>query len=94
MMNPTMYRIILASVCTTALILASVARAAESAESGAVAKQAGESSSIDKLVANQPATPAATSSDVVSDKPMTIDFSDFVKDGAGCGVPNLDTSSK
>jgi opacity protein-like surface antigen len=89
-----MYKIILAGACTSALILASAAQAAESIDSSAAAKQAGESSSIDKLVANQPAKPAATSSDTVSDKPMTINFSDFVKDGAGCGVPNLDTSGK
>jgi hypothetical protein len=88
-MVPTMYRIILAGVFM-ALALASAARAAESADKGEGAKQ----SSIEALVANQPAKPTAMSSDTASDKPMTINFSDFVKDGAGCGVPNLETSSK
>lgn len=51
-----------------------------------------EAATIDKLVANQPdGTPARQ---LDSDKPMTINFSDFVKDGAGCGMPNLDTSAK
>lgn len=49
---------------------------------------------VDKLVANQPAAAPAASMDPAADKPMTINFSDFVKDGAGCGVPNLDTSGK
>ena len=49
---------------------------------------------VDKLVANQPAAALAASMDPAADKPMTINFSDFVKDGAGCGVPNLDTSGK
>ena len=89
-MNPTLCRIIFAGVCTLALALASVARAAESAAKVEGAKQ----SSIDALVANQPAKPAAMSSNAASDKPLTINFSDFVKDGAACGVPNLDTSDK
>lgn len=89
-----MYRIILAGVCGAALSFASSARAAEAVENAPVAKQGGEPSAIDKLVANRPTTPAASSSDAPSDKPMTINFSDFVKDGAGCGVPNLDTSNK
>ncbi len=89
-----MGRIILAGVCVAMLIFASNARAAEAVENAPVAKPAGEPSAIDKLVANRPATPAATSSDAPSDQPMTINFSDFVKDGAGCGVPNLDTSNK
>lgn len=93
-MNPAIYRIILASVCTMTLAFAPVARGAESADKGESPKQLAEPSSIEKLVANQPATPAATSSDTASGKPMTINFSDFVKDGTGCGVPNLDTSSK
>jgi hypothetical protein len=93
-MNPAIYSIILASACTMAMAFASVARGAELADNGEGAKQNAAQSSIEKLVANQPATPAATSSDTASDKPMTINFSDFVKDGAGCGVPNLDTSSK
>ena len=88
-----MYRIILAGVCGAALSFASSARAAEAVENAPVAKPAGEPSAIDKLVANRPTTPAATSSDA-PDQPMTINFSDFVKDGAGCGVPNLDTSNK
>ena len=89
-----MYRIILAGASVAVLIFASSARAAEAVENAPVAKPAGEPSAIDKLVANRPATPAATSSDAPSDQPMTINFSDFVKDGAGCGVPNLDTSNK
>ncbi len=89
-----MYRMILASVFGAVLVVASGAWAAEVAANGAGAKQAEEPSAIDKLVANQPATSAASSNDVVTDKPMTINFSDFVKDGAGCGVPNLDTSDK
>jgi hypothetical protein len=89
-----MYRMILASVVGAALIVASGAWAAEAAANGAGTKQAEEPSTIDKLVANQPATSAATGNDSVADKPMTINFSDFVKDGAGCGVPNLDTSAK
>ena len=89
-----MYKIILAGVCGAALSFASSARAAEAVENAPVAKPAGEPSTIEKLVANRPTTPAATSSDAPSDKPMTINFSDFVKDGAGCGVPNLDTSNK
>ena len=75
------------------LIFASNARAAEAVENAQVAKPAGEPSAIDKLVANRPTRPAASSSDAPSDKPMSINFSDFVKDGAGCGVPNLDTSN-
>lgn len=93
-MNPTIYSIILAGACTMVLAFASVARGAESADNSERAKQDAAQSSIEKLVANHPATPAATSRDTDSDKPMTINFSDFVKDGAGCGVPNLDTSSK
>ncbi len=93
-MNPAMYRITLAAVCTATFALASVARAAEPADRGAGAKQGAEQSAFDTLVANQPANPAATRIDAGSDKPMTINFSDFVKDGAGCGVPNLDTSAK
>ena len=89
-----MGRIILAGVCVAMLIFASNARAAEAVENTPVANPAGEPSAIEKLVANRPTTPAATSSDAPSDKPMTINFSDFVKDGAGCGVPNLDTSNK
>ena len=89
-----MYKIILAGVCGAAVGFASSARAAEAVENAPVAKPAGEPSAIEKLVANQPGTPAASSSDAPSDKPMTINFSDFVKDGAGCGVPNLDTSNK
>ncbi len=89
-----MDRIILAGVCVAVLVFASGARAAEAVENEPVAKQVGEPSAIDKLVANRPTTPAASSSDAPSDKPMTINFSDFVKDGAGCGVPNLDTSNK
>lgn len=49
---------------------------------------------VDKLVADQPEAAPAASKDPAADKPMTINFSDFVKDGAGCGVPNLDTSGK
>ena len=93
-MNPTLYRMILAGVCTVAFSLVSVAQAAESSGKGEVVKPDAEQSSIEKLVANQPAKPAAASFDPASDKPMTINFSDFVKDGAGCGVPNLDTTSK
>ena len=89
-----MYRIILAGVCGAALSFALSAQAGEAVENEPVAKQVGEPSAIDKLVANRPTTPAATSSDAPSDKPMAINFSDFVKDGAGCGVPNLDTSNK
>ncbi len=54
----------------------------------------GTPTNVDKLVANQSATKATASIDPAADKPMTINFSDFVKDGAGCGVPNLDTSGK
>ena len=89
-----MDRIILTGVGVAVLIFASGARAAEAVKNAPVAKQVGEPSAIDKLVANRPTTPAATSSDATSDKPMAINFSDFVKDGAGCGVPNLDTSNK
>jgi hypothetical protein len=53
-----------------------------------------DTTSIDKLVANQPEKSSVPISQSESDKPLTINFSDFVKDGAGCGVPNLDTSSK
>ena len=88
-----MYRIILAGASVAVLIFASSARAAEAVENAPVAKPAGEPSTIDKLVANRPTTPAASISDAPSDKPMAINFSDFVKDGAGCGVPNLDTSN-
>ena len=93
-MNPTLYRMIFAGVCTAAISLVSVAQAAESSDKGEVVKQDAEQSSIEKLVANQPAKPAAASTDSASDQLMTINFSDFVKDGAGCGIPNLDTSSK
>jgi hypothetical protein len=48
----------------------------------------------EKLVANQPVATPAASIDPAAEKPMTINFSDFVKDGAGCGVPNLDTSGR
>ena len=89
-----MYRIILAGLCGAALSFALSAQAAEAVVNEPVAKQVGEPSAIDKLVANRPTTPAAQSSDAPSDKPMTLNFSDFVKDGAGCGVPNLDTSNK
>lgn len=51
-------------------------------------------SAKEKLVANQPAATPAQSTDAKADKPVTINFSDYVKDGAGCGVPNLDTSEK
>ena len=91
-MNPTLYRMMLAG--TVAALLVSAAHAAESSDKGEVVKPDSEQSSIEKLVANQPAKPAAASSDPASDKPMTINFSDFVKDGAGCGVPTLDTTSK
>ena len=57
-------------------------------------EEAAKPSAIEKQVANQAALAAAASTDPMADKPMTINFSDFVKDGAGCGVPNLDTSSK
>ncbi len=64
--------------------------AADSADKSAADKQ----SMTDKLVANQAAAKPAASTDPAANKPMTINFSDFVKDGAGCGVPNLDTSGK
>ncbi len=91
-MNTALYRMMLASAVAVSLL--SAAQAAESGDKGEVVKQDAGQSSIEKLVANQPAKPAAASSDPASDKPMTINFSDFVKDGAGCGVPNLDTSIK
>jgi hypothetical protein len=91
-MNPAIYRTVIAGVCMLAFGLS--ARAAGPVAKGEAAKPAAEQSSIDKLVANQPAKPGATSNDAASDKPMTVNFSDFVKDGAGCGVPNLDTSNK
>jgi hypothetical protein len=53
-----------------------------------------EPAALDKLVANKPGSSTAPISQIDSDKPMAINFSDFVKDGAGCGVPNLDTSAK
>jgi hypothetical protein len=93
-MNSTLYRLLFAGACSAALSLASVAHAAESGDKGEAARPDAAPSSIEKLVANQPATPAAASADPTADKPMTINFSDFVKDGAGCGVPNLDTTSK
>lgn len=66
------------------------ASAADSQDKNAPEKQ----STTDKLVANQPTSEPAASVDRAADKPMAINFSDFVKDGAGCGVPNLDTSGK
>ncbi len=93
-MNSYMYRIIVAGMCMAIMALVSVAQAAESADKGSVDKSSAERSSIEQLVATQPAKPAATGIDAASDPSATVNFSDFVKDGAGCGVPNLDTSSK
>ena len=93
-MNVAVYRIAIAAISVGLLALGMPARAAESSATAEAAKASAETSSIDKLVANQPAKPAATNADATGDKPMTINFSDFVKDGAGCGVPNLDTSNK
>ena len=93
-MNAAVYRIAIAAISIGLLALGMSARAAESGATAEAAKGSAETSSVDKLVANQPAKPAATNADATSDKPMTINFSDFVKDGAGCGVPNLDTSNK
>lgn len=67
-----------------------VAGAAESTDK----KEAANVSAAEKLVAAKSSTTPAASIDPTADKPMTINFSDFVKDGAGCGVPNLDTSAK
>ncbi len=57
-------------------------------------KETAKSTATEKLVANQSSASPAASIDPTADKPMTINFSDFVKEGAGCGVPNLDTSAK
>ena len=89
-MNDVMKKMFLAAACLSALALGSLAHSAESAAQDEPAKP----SATEKLVANQPTAPAAVSTDPKADKPMTINFSDFVKDGAGCGVPNLDTSGK
>ncbi len=89
-MNNVMKKMFLAAACLSALALGSLAHSAETAHQGEPAKP----SATEKLVANQPTATAAASTDPKADKPMTINFSDFVKDGAGCGVPNLDTSGK
>ena len=89
-MNPALCKTLLTSVFLVPW-LGSSAWAEESINDTGAAKRTVEQSAIDKLVANQPSAPAA--SQAASEKPMTINFSDFVKDGAGCGVPNLDTSS-
>ena len=78
------------AICAATIGFGSIAFAADTASKDEAAKP----SAIEKLVANQATAAAAASSDPTADKPMTINFSDFVKDGAGCGVPNLDTSSK
>ncbi len=93
-MDSYVYGTIAVGMCMAALSLVSVAGAEESADKGPVGKSSAELSSIEKLVANQPAKPAATNIDAAPGQPLTINFSDFVKDGAGCGIPNLDTSSK
>ena len=91
-MNPAIYKTMFAFAGFAALTLGSPINAAEPGEKGEAATAGAAQSSIDKLVANQPGKPSAASSNAASDKPMVINFSDFVKDGAGCGVPNLDTS--
>jgi hypothetical protein len=93
LMIPSVNKLFFTSACL-AFGISLGAKAADSTSDTGGAQRIVEQSSIDKLVANQPAVPAASKSDAGSDKPMTINFSDFVKDGAGCGVPNLDTSSK
>jgi hypothetical protein len=83
------FRNLVSAALIAALGFGSAAFAAESAE-----KADKDSVALDKLVANQPGSTPVAASQAESDKPMVINFSDFVKDGAGCGVPNLDTSTK
>jgi hypothetical protein len=84
------YRNIVFVVLMTALGHSAAALAAETAAKAENNEPAG----LEKLVANKPGSSSAPVSQTDSDKPMAINFSDFVKDGAGCGVPNLDTSAK
>lgn len=82
-------------ISIAAMLLAAIASPAAVSAADSTAKTDGQdAASIDKLVANQPEKSSAAVRQSEPDKPMTINFSDFVKDGAGCGVPNLDTSGK
>ncbi len=88
-MRVSRLKILVAAALASSLIYSSAAFAADSAT-----QDGKDQAAIDKLVANQPGTTSTQGAQAQIDKPMTINFSDFVKDGAGCGMPNLDTSSK
>ena len=89
-MNVLIPRISTLTALLASVVFYSVASAAEPGDKG-VAK---EPATIEKLVANQPEQSAAPGRPAGSDQPATINFSDYVKEGAACGVPNLETSSK